>query len=284
MGYTKIVQYGDVTEVYKYDRNLSKKPPTRYTAYKLAQRRAGIRTREVSTSLKKSRTDKIRAESKAKGTYTKSKRSIRRSKLSFFRLCHHNIYSASTVHFITLTFAFDVDYKTAARYVAHFFRRIKENNEGKGVRYISVPELTKKGRYHFHILVFDLPARLAGYPLEAYSKKGGFITSERETRNLQRLFRVGFVDVLLATGKSKGIAGYMAKYMGKALADTRYESTRGYNCSRGLDKPTSAGSNSFDFDSFVIPSEDEVELTERKEYDVPYLGKCEHLKIIKIKK
>jgi len=145
--------------------------------------------------------------------------------------------------------------------------RIKKAYPQVPVSYISVSELTKRGRYHFHLLVYDLP------PEET--------KRERETRNFQRLFERGYVDICFASSITTGIAGYMAKYMGKSLVDAKNEAERGYNCSRNIRKPTSKGSNTLNtYTDLIIPDDDIVD-EQKREYDVPYLGKCLYTRITK---
>ena len=267
MGYRKIVQYGNVVEIYDYEKDLKKKGGVdALRAYRLMHPKER-NTKNTSPTLAKKRQDQIRIQSKAKGVYTRSKRSVKRSKDNFFRLCHHNNCLAQSIHFITLTFAYDLTYKKASRYVSEFFRRVQTTFPEISLSYISVPELTKKGRLHFHLLVYGLPPETA--------------ERERETRNFQRQFRRGYVDISLATYTSEGIAGYMAKYMAKAIADTKVETTRGYNCSRNIDRFTSAGSNNLSqYEDLIIPTEDIVDIEERQ-YDVPYLGTCRFTKLTK---
>jgi len=242
MGYTRIVQFGDITEIYEYENN---KRNTRKKHVSLLTRRRNKKAREIA---------------KSKGVYLRAKRNILRTTRNFFRLCHHNNCRASTICFLTLTFAYDLSYKASTRYLAKFMERMEKTFPEVPLSYISVPELTKKGRYHFHILLYNLPTEEA--------------TKERETRNLQRLFERGYVDLRIATYTSKGIAGYMAKYMAKALTDPKNETTRGYNCSRNIDKTLSYGGNTLDtYKTLIIPT-DIVEKKVVSEYDVPYLGKC----------
>jgi len=249
MGYTRILQYGDVTEVYQYEKNrINHKKP------------------HIS-SIAKKRAKNIKEQAKQKGTYLRQKSSIMRSVSSFYRMCHHNNVLAKSVHFITLTFAYDLTYKEATRHVAHFMERIKKNYPQIPVSYISVSELTKKKRYHFHLLVYDLPPQTT--------------ERERKTRNFQRLFERGYLDICPASSITTGIAGYMAKYMGKTLRDEKNETTRGYNCSRNVRKPYHAGSNSLNQYTDLIVPDDNIALEQKKEYDVPYLGKCLHTRIIK---
>jgi len=247
MGYSRIIQFGNVTELYEYEKN-----------------RPDYKERYIS-KLSKIRNKKARDERKKKGLYFRSKRHILRSTNNFFRICHHNNTLADTIHFLTLTFAYDLTYKTACRHVARFMERVKKTFPEVPIRYISVVERTKKNRLHFHLLVYNLPT-------EATSR-------ERETRNFQRLFERGYVDLCFASYTSKGIAGYMAKYMAKALRDEKNETKRAYNCSRGIKKIASQGGNTLHKFLDIIKPTGIVE-TKISEYNVPYLGKCIKTSII----
>jgi len=269
MGYRKIVQYGDTIEIYDYDKSINKKGGINYKkAHELMHGVARIDESQRVLSLAQKRKKQIRIQSRSKGTYQRSKASIRRSKQNFFRLCHHNNCLAETIHFVTLTFIDDIPYKKALAYLKRFMERVQTYKSEIPVSYISVPELTKKGRWHFHLLVYDLPPETAKL--------------ERETRNFQRLFQRGYVDISVATYNSMGIAGYMAKYMAKALGDTKNEATRGYSTSRNIEKITSAGGNTLShYSDMIIPTEKVADI-ENREYDVPYLGLCRFTKIIKM--
>lgn len=266
MGYRKIVQYGDTVEIYDYEKEIPKSTKATRKA-KLKRENSALYYAIYGTfDLAQKRRKLQRIQSQAKGTYERSKASITRSKKNFFRLCHHNNCLADTIHFVTLTFAYDLSYKEALSHLKRFMERVQTYKSEIPLSYISVPELTKEGRYHFHLLVYDLPPKTAEL--------------ERETRNFQRLFQRGYVDISLATYNSMGIAGYMAKYMAKALTDKKNEATRGYSTSRNIEKITSAGSNSLSgYSDLIIPTTAIVS-EEKREYDVPYLGLCRFTKII----
>jgi len=240
MGYCRIVQYGDITELYEYEKNIN-----------------NTKKKKIS-SIAKKRAKQNREYAKQKGTYIKSKRSRLRTINNFFRLCHHNNYMSKTIHFVTLTFAYDITLTKASRIIARFMERIKDNFSSETISYISVSELTKKGRYHFHLLVYNLPTETCDY--------------ERETRYYQRQFEHGYVDIRLATYKSAGIAGYMAKYMAKAMYDNENEKGRFYNCSRNIEKVRYAGSNTLNthlHELITYSCKSTID-----QYNVPYLGKC----------
>lgn len=188
----------------------------------------------------------------------RSSRSVVRSRNGFYRLCAHNNHLNEHISFLTLTFAEDQTYKQANRYASHFYTRIRNHFKELSLSYISVPEYTEKGRIHLHMLLYGLP------PEE--------VKKERTTRNLQRQFRQGYLDIRYASYRSKGIAGYMAKYMGKALGSAGDEITRGYTCSRNCHKISAHGSNALD--GYMDMIDPKVDLLEEKEYSVKYMGKC----------
>jgi len=280
MPYTKIVQFGDTTEVYTYENTIKMRFPDHLKAVRLANRTPNSPKPPIFGVQAKKR-QKRRQYRKRVGAYVRSKDSINRSRKNFFRLCHHNNCLADSIHFLTLTFSYDVTYPQASRHVKRFMERLQKLQSERLFSYISVPELTEENRYHFHLLVYNLSPRLAGYPTGSYTRTGGEITTERATRNLQMQFERGYVDVVLAHDASHKIAGYMGKYMAKALADQRYVTVRGYNSSRNIEKVRSSGSNTLDeFSGLILP--DESTLVEKivRVYDVPYLGKCIYQRLI----
>jgi hypothetical protein len=247
MGYTKIVQYGNITELYEYEKS-----------------RGNIKKPHIS-AIQKKRKKAVLAYARKTRTYKRNYGSIVRSLRSFTRLCHHNNTFASSVHFVTLTFAYDLTFKQASRYVSRFMDAIKKNYTEISISYISVSELTENGRYHFHLLVYDLPTETT--------------ERERKTRNFQRLFERGYIDICATTYITSGIAGYMAKYMAKTLADAKDETVRGYNCSRNIRRPYYAGSNTLNTHyDLILPDASHIE---KKQYNTPYLGICTQTKIIK---
>jgi len=243
MGYTKIIQFGDTTELYEYEKNFV------YTE------------RPSLSKIQKRRLKELRNQRKT--LYIRSARSIQRSRLNFFRLVHHNNSIAKSIDFVTITFSYDISYSQANRHIAYLFERLKRKDINcNAISYISVSEKTKKGRFHFHLLVYNLPTYLS--------------QSERTTRFIQRQFRRGYLDVSPTSYRTAGLAGYMAKYMAKSLADSKNENTRGFNCSRNIEKISSFGSNSLSeyLDEFI----DKKTLALNSQYDTIFLGRCNYNK------
>lgn len=258
MPYTKIVQYGDTIELYEYENSLKKRTPDTLKAHRLYTHSRDPKAKRLLSVQAKRRKER-RELSLKNGLYKRSRASIRRSRVNFFRLCHHNNCRAKTIHFLTLTFDHDVTPQKANRNVKHFMERVAEAI-GHAPSYISVPEYTKKNRLHFHLLIYNLPPDTG--------KK------ERATRNFQRQFRHGFLDLRHAPTNSTAIAGYMAKYMGKALSDQRLATRRGFTCSRNIEKVSIVAGNTLSEHLDLVTHTSPIDLQEVRSYDVPYLGRC----------
>jgi len=239
MGYIKIIQYADTVESYTYERQVSRAP------------------KKSLSYLQKKRIREIRKQGKFK---SRTAFSVKRTRDNFFRLVHHNNFKATTVNFLTLTFAHDIQKIEANRAFARFFERLKKS-VGKDIHlsYISVQEKTKANRIHLHVLLYNLPT--------------SFSSSERETRYIQRMWGQGYADLRVARDRSPAIAGYMAKYLSKSIKSADNARGRYYNCSRNIEKVTSAGFNSFP--SEVL--EFHHDIVKQSSYDTIYLGRCDYL-------
>jgi len=246
--------YGDIAEVYEYEKNIS-------------HNRGSKKMSAIQRKRQKERIQKF--------GYTRSDYSIKRAKRNFFRLCHHNNLLSDTISFCTLTYADDPNYAQCGRDISAFFKRLKqryESKEHKKISYIGVPELTKNGRYHFHLLIYNLPAEVTTREISLSDSSFG------ATRNIQRLWRKGYVTADLASYTSTGIAGYMAKYMGKALGDAKFGVRRGYNCSRNIAKIESIGGNSLDRHTLTMIYGVGGIAKDLTQFEVPFLGTCEYAK------
>lgn len=237
MGYARIVQYGDITELYEYEKDHVSTARTRY----------------------KSELEKKRDRERRKQWVPKSEYSIRRAKTQFFKICSEALYTKGVPMFITLTnHEDDVSVDAGYKHIRQFKDNVK-NKMGKAISYIAVPEWQKKGRLHYHLLVWGL------CPKEA--------ETERSTRNLQRLYGKGFVDVRMAYDSSPKLASYFAKYFTKAYTERRLSNKKAYTTSRTIDKPRTYGSNAFNAVSdLIIP--DATCIIKIDTYNTKYLGRC----------
>jgi len=250
MGYTRIVQSGHVLEVYEYEKELHLPDYWQKHVRKIRRHLGGKKRRKTETY--KGR-DAVRY---------RSPRSISRAKQSFFRLVQSNLPRTENLAFITLTTHTNIDAVVAYRYLADFWARMRKNIANE-LTYISVPEWQKKsGNIHFHCLVWGLPSEA--------------IRSEGATRNVQRQWNRGYVDVRPAVNTSPAIAGYMAKYMGKAMEDERLRNIRAYSSSRNIHRPRTSGANALNsyldsIDGYVDNNLDKTTL-----YETKWLGRCNY--------
>ncbi|MES3005550.1 MAG: hypothetical protein V4664_01235 [Patescibacteria group bacterium] len=137
-----------------------------------------------------------------------------------------------------------------------FVRRMRIKY-GQGWSYIAVPEFQTRGAVHFHVLAWGLSQNL--------------VEDERDTRTIQRLWSYGTCD-LIKTDGSSGLAGYMAKYMQKALFDERLLQQKAYVCSRNIMRPMSYSLSSIaDYADLIFG---EKTLVDRREFLTQWLGAC----------
>lgn len=95
-----------------------------------------------------------------------------------------------------------------------------------------VPELSPKGRIHFHGLIFGLPLSFGD------KRVGGRVVSvgsERRSRIIAKLWACGFVDVRATDGSSK-LASYVSKYITKSGQNPLFDRIRLIRVSRGFPK------------------------------------------------
>ena len=130
--------------------------------------------------------------------------------------------------------------------------------QNQKISYISVPERTKKERWHIHALIYNLPPEI--------------VANERVSRHIQNLFRAGFIHLDIARDKSPKIASYMAKYLSKFISNPDHERTRAYNSSRNIEKIRVYGTNTHDdiISTEIIPET----IPKISTYNTKYLGNC----------
>lgn len=117
--------------------------------------------------------------------------------------------------FVTLTFANNItDVILANKEYAKFIRRLKTIYPN--VKYVTVIEFQKKGRVHYH-MISNLPYIAA--------------------KELENIWSNGFIKIN-AIDKVDNLGAYVIKYMTKDHADERLQGLKAYNCSKGLERPT----------------------------------------------
>lgn len=97
-----------------------------------------------------------------------------------------------------------------------------------------VPELSPKGRVHFHGLLFNVPMHLGDTRKGRRTIQRG---TERQTRELAQLWMVGYVDVVKTNGSNR-LAFYISKYITKAGGELMFNAMRMLRCTRGIPKET----------------------------------------------
>ena len=151
-----------------------------------------------------------------------------------------NHFGVDYCGFLTLTFPDNViDVREASRRFnsmnTHFLREIS-------LGYIGVYERHKSGRIHFHLLVaFDSNIR-GGLDFSAVAKRD-YRTANKSLRSLWALMRrrlpdygFGRAELLPVKTNAKGIARYVAKYIGKAVSN-RVAADKGFRLVRSsMDK------------------------------------------------
>lgn len=150
------------------------------------------------------------------GKYANIERASRRAKISAFDaiMCNQDLDC-----FVTFTYSpedvddkadYDGCYKALAIWLSNRVQR-------KGLKYVLVPERTKKGDIHFHAIMNSDALRL----VRAYSAKSG----RALTHNGKPLYNVedwkhGFTSAELipdVDGDRQAVAKYIFKYMGKQM-------------------------------------------------------------------
>lgn len=131
--------------------------------------------------------------------------------------------------FITLTFNPDKvdskDYDSVVTALSNWFKKTKETY-APDLKYIVVPELHKKGGYHFHGLISDF----GNLPL----------TIGKTTKGGEAIFNLISYDLGFSTAtfvkSSDKCCSYILKYITKDLCAVTKNKKR-YWCSKNLDKP-----------------------------------------------
>lgn len=211
MGYNKIIRYSDIIEVYQYENEIHTRTiKNKSKCFQVA------RSRKVLAS--DGEVDVQQNQQKQ----TKRRDNARRSALVFRRLVSANLGQFDVPILVTLTYAKLVANVSKAHKDFNSFARATKNQFGKDIRYIAVPEFQKRGAIHFHALIWGIPTSV--------------VREERHTRLVAKLWKQGFVDLILTDGNAK-LSTYLGKYMAKAFVDTRLFSKKAFIASRNIKRP-----------------------------------------------
>jgi len=201
------------------------------------------------------------------------KRNVSRARATFFRLVQANLGSGQRPAFLTLTMREIVPLRDGYRAFTRFIERWKYSQSG--ISYIAVPEFQERGAVHFHCLVWGLSDEE--------------IFRERSQRRIAKLWSHGFIDIRTSDGSPK-LAGYLAKYMFKAMWDERLTGAKSYSASRSLVRPVSVKSKTavayiqgeidgdrINADGTISQGVDNRLVPEKeKEYNTEWMGKCNY--------
>jgi hypothetical protein len=132
---------------------------------------------------------------------------------------------------VTLTFEGDAD---DASYANDSLRRfqMRLRNKFQNAQSLFIPELSPRGRIHFHGLLFNVPLHLGD------TSEGRRIIShgeERESRILANLWGAGYVDAKKTDGSPK-LAFYISKYITKGGNQIMFNAMRMIRISHGFPK------------------------------------------------
>lgn len=239
MGYTKLIRSGNTLEIYEYEKGL---PTKRKHPRKVIRKPKNLRF------IARRRPD-----------------NLKRLRKGFVRLVASNLNREAPPVFVTLTMAQIVPIGIAYEQFAHFRARLRRYL-GIDFKYIAVPEFQKRGAVHFHMLLW------AG----SLNKE---LMYERDNRYLQRLWLLGFVDIMQTDGDIK-LAHYLGKYLSKSLCDQRLSGEKAYSASRNVVRPLSipfASALDYTQELFGIDIDTEKPLHEI-EYETYWLGKGRYRK------
>lgn len=154
--------------------------------------------------------------------FSRRKDNARHASLDFRRLILSNLGPSEIPLLFTLTFRNNITQLSIANSIFRLYIQRMRSFFGKRFRYIGVPEFQKFGRIHYHVLFWGLPE--------------GIQVGERSTRSLANIWGEGFVDVIL-TDNDDRLSSYLAKYMIKAISDSRLFYHKAYFCSRNVSRP-----------------------------------------------
>lgn len=134
---------------------------------------------------------------------------------------------------VTLTFAGDASDAAYANDALRGFQ-VRLRAAYPLAAFLFIPELSPRGRIHFHGLLFNMPLHLGD------TRQGRRIVSygeERRTRVLAGLWREGFVDAVQTDGSGR-LAYYISKYLTKGAGEVMFNPMRLIRASRNMPKET----------------------------------------------
>jgi len=179
--------------------------------------------------------------------------------------------------FCTLTFAGSAsDVYAGSQALVRFQRRLR-------IKYplaqsVFIPEISPRGRLHFHGLLFGVPLSLGAIKK---GKRTVSVGGERESRELAKLWQEGFVDVLQTDGSLR-LAGYVSKYLTKNGGHPLLCGIRLLRVSHGFPREIVVKEESGFVERLVAPYRDRLPFSEWEAYSL-FLGKITKKKYVNTK-
>ncbi|OGD34093.1 hypothetical protein A2988_01245 [Candidatus Azambacteria bacterium RIFCSPLOWO2_01_FULL_46_25] len=130
---------------------------------------------------------------------------------------------------VTLTFAGDASDASYANDSLRVFQ-VRLRAQFPDAQSLFVPELSPRGRIHFHGLLFNVPLSLGD------TRNGKRVVSygdERKLRTLAELWGEGYVDARKTDGSPR-LASYLSKYITKGAGQVMFNAMRLLRISRGF--------------------------------------------------
>jgi len=143
---------------------------------------------------------------------------IKRKVKKFHRLVNANLIGDGNPALFTLTMLEVTTVVSAYASFGIFIQRLRKSF-GRSFRYIIVPEFQERGAVHFHMMIWGIPEE--------------YVKNERDNRCFQSYWQRGYLDCMATDGSEK-LAGYLAKYMSKAMFDKRLLGQKSYSASRNV--------------------------------------------------
>lgn len=273
MVYTKLVSSGSMHEVYQFEKEPINKGRS------LSSYAAILDLQPIEKPMQSQ--DQLRIRRERKEYTSRRPDSVKRARKNLTRLIYANLYKSQPPFILTLTI-YEVTTVSIAWKRYRDYLALLRRHYGHDFRVVSVLEFQERGAVHFHSLYFDFPLKEIGcigrYVKSLYGrKKTRFIHEcppgrqcERRTRHMQRMWLWGFSDSLVTDGSPK-LAGYLAKYLQKAMLDERLRGEKAYSATRNALRPMHYASSTLHiFLPQLIPTGDPcVDLT----FDTKWLGK-----------
>jgi len=251
MGYAKVISYGNIVEMYRYERN----------CVATGRKRAHASTLVLPYIPKDG--ESITTQSEQKKVRTKS--NARSATLAFRRLVGANLGGVDNPVLASFTYRENMEELTQGRKDFNAFAKLAKNTFGAQFRYICVAEFQRRGAVHFHALLWGVPASV--------------VAGERVTRMVAALWGRGFVDLVSTDGNIR-LATYLSKYMSKMFIDSRLANRKAYIASRNILRPK------IDRDALLAPyfhgglaeypDLSTATVLRESEYNTQWLGRCDY--------